>query len=144
MKNMTEKQRVKSFSPEKALEALSANFFREDACRDWLLKTLHPDGAHCPGCGTRLEDKKSVHNFWNLRRCECKVCKKWFSATSGTILHGAQLNMRQTFLLIFLLSLGIDDRKIAEICGISSGTVRLWRMRFSVVEERRLFKWRKN
>ena len=136
---MVKKQRLKSFSPEAVLKAFTVECLREDACCDYILKTLHPDGAHCPACGMRLEDETTVKNFWELKRCECKVCNRWFSATIGTILHNSQLDMRQFFVLATFLPLGMPVEEVARIVGISPGTVRLWKIKLSQTEKWRLF-----
>ncbi len=123
-------RRIKTFSPVEALEALSADFFDEQACRRWILKNLHPDGAHCPGCGAEIESEIMIKNFWETRRCQCQECGKWFTSLTNTILHGTQMDMRQIYLLAVLISLRVDDELIAKFCKISTGTVRLWKMRF--------------
>lgn len=40
------------------------------------------------------------------------------------------MDMRQIYLLAVLISLKVDDELIAKFCKISTGTVRLWKMRF--------------
>lgn len=133
------KQKFKAFNPQAILNALSPDFFNEGKCREVILKILHPDGACCPECGATFESEAMIKNFWELRRCHCDACNKWFTAATGTILHGSQMSMRQVFILAILLSLGVKDEIIARACGISSGTVRLWRLKFSIFEKGRGF-----
>lgn len=73
---MAGKQGLKTFKAEEALKALTVDFFNEKACRDYVLRRLHPDGPQCPGCGRRVNNEISINNFWELRRCECKHCGK--------------------------------------------------------------------
>lgn len=134
---MTGKQGFKTFSPEAVLKAFTVQCLREDACRDYILKTLHPDGAHCPECGSTLESEATIRNFWEMRRCQCQVCNKWFTATTRTILHNSQLDMRQFFVLATFLPIGMPIEEIARIAGISPGTVRLWKLKLLQSGKRR-------
>lgn len=122
---------IKSFSAAEVLQSLTAKYFNEEACRQWILETLHPDGAYCPACKNKITDDITRNNFSAMRRCKCKHCGKWFSATVGTILHNSQLSMRQAFALAVLISLGLGNKQIAKIIGIHPDSVRLWRLRLN-------------
>ena len=62
------------------------NFLDESVCRAWVLNRLHPGGARCPGCGSRLHSKKSAR-FWQDKPVRCG-CGKSFSARTDTALAG--------------------------------------------------------
>lgn len=121
---------IKSFSAAQALHALNADFFGEAACRQWILKTLHPDGAFCPHCQSAVSNI-SAAKFWNMQYMACRACGKRSLATKGTILHNSSLSMRQAFALACLIALGLSNKQIAEIVGIHPDSVRLWRLRLN-------------
>lgn len=123
--------KTKHFKPSEALNECNADFFSEDRCREWILKKLHPEGAYCPFCRNKITDETTLKNFWTLKRCVCKNCNKWFSATYNTIIHGSHLTMAQAFALAVFLALGIDNKQIAKIIGIHPESVRIWRSKFN-------------
>ena len=69
------------FTPAEAVEAFSALFLDEKVCTLWVLKRLHPEGARCPECKAAVGYDDG--NFWEMKRCHCKECGKWFTATTG-------------------------------------------------------------
>lgn len=129
------KQGVKSFSASTALAALNPSFFNEERCREFVFKSLHPHGAHCPRCGVAIEDRLILSNFWEGKRCLCRSCGRWFSTTTGTVLHNTSFDVRQIYAIAFFLGVGLSDAAIAKALKISLGAVRLWRMRFSTTEK---------
>jgi hypothetical protein len=111
-----------------------ADLLNEAACRDWVLKRLHPLGAYCPGCLQAIPEK-SLQRFWNSGRVKCYQCNKFFDARTGTFLSGCQLSYREVMLLAILLSPDITDKIIADILDMSSANVRLWRNKFEAIEK---------
>lgn len=115
----------------------SAELFDEDACRQWVLGRLHPAGAHCPGCDVLLQDKTTLANFRQGKRCYCKSCGRWFTAKTRTFLQGTQMEYRQIFLLAVLLDFmetGITPERIGRCAGVSSNTVSFWHKKIKVAE----------
>jgi transposase-like protein len=119
------------FAPNDVLAVFNVNFMDYDFARLWILKRLHPDGAHCPGCGLPVADK-SLQRFWSNGRLSCRECGKYFTALTGTFLAGCHLDYRGVILLAVLLTLGVHDKQIAAIVGTSAENVRLWRIKFNV------------
>ncbi len=117
------------FIPQDVADVFNANFLDYEFARIWILKRLHPDGAHCPGCGVVIPDNK-LQRFWLNQRISCRVCGKYFTALTGTFIAGCQIDFRGLILLSFLLAIGIHDQIIARIIGISKENVRLWRLKF--------------
>lgn len=106
-----------------------ADFLDEAACRAAVLGSLHPRGAHCPGCAMLIEDASTVNNFWAGRRCVCKRCGHWFTATAGTFLQGSQLSFAQIFLIASLVEMADADVPVsamAAAAGVSNDTARIW------------------
>ncbi|MBI5598407.1 MAG: hypothetical protein HY890_01565 [Deltaproteobacteria bacterium] len=105
-----------------------ADLLDEAACRAWVLETLHPRGAHCPGCAARIEDATTLKNFWAGRRCACK-CGRWFTALADTPFHGTQLSYGQICLIAALadiMATGLSVFKISAAAGVSDDTARVW------------------
>ncbi|MCR8825250.1 transposase [Pseudosulfitobacter koreensis] len=71
---------------------LDATFPSEAACEAWLYQVRWPDGPVCPDCF-----ETNMH-FLDLRKVQtCRKCKKQFSLTSGTDLHGIHRGLRFYF-----------------------------------------------
>lgn len=113
-----------------AFEALNAEFFDEEKCREWVLKKLHPCGAFCPGCKRTIDDACRIAHFWNGDRLNCQNCGKYFTALTGSIFSGAHQNFRGLFLLAALSGAGINDKIIAAKLSLTPESCRLWRIKF--------------
>jgi len=122
------------FTPADALEVFNVNFMDYEFSRIWILKRLHPDGAHCPGCGADVPENK-LQRFWSNGRMACRHCGKYFTAMTGTFISGSQFEFRVVYLLAVLLALHIPDRQIAKITNMSAENVRLWRLKFLDAEK---------
>ena len=77
--------------------------------------------------------EKSQPRFWAGERVKC-CCGKFFTALTGTILSGCQLDFREVILLAVLLFLGVPDKVIAGFLRMSTAGVRLWRQKFESIE----------
>lgn len=117
-----------------AIKDFTVELFDKRVCTEWLLKQLHPDGAHCPGCGKPISSEKSLQNFWSLKRVFCKHCKKTFTALTGTMLNGIQMDLRTLFIMAAFLELGSDKKMIARLLKIHLETVRIWERKFKIME----------
>jgi len=116
------------------IESFTVELFDERVCREWILNKLHPEGASCPGCGKPILSAKCLQNFWNLKRVFCKDCKKIFTALTGTMLNGIQMDLRTLFVMAVFLQLGADKKVIAKLLKIHPETVRFWEMKFKAWE----------
>lgn len=121
------------FTPADALSVFNAHFMDYEFSRIWILKRLHPDGAHCPGCGADVPENK-LQRFWSNGRMACRQCGKYFTALTGTFISGSQLDFRNIILLAVLLALRIPARQIAEMTNMSAENVRLWEIKFAALE----------
>ena len=113
-----------------AAAAFGPRFLDPDACRQWVIETLHPNGARCPECKTPVNDGQ-LPAFWKGGRLQCAACQKWFTALTQTVVSGCHADFRSFFLIAVLIGLGIDNKTIAEKCGITPETVRMWRKKFN-------------
>ena len=116
------------------IENFTVELFDERVCREWILNKLHPEGASCPGCGKPILSAKCLQNFWNLKRVFCKDCKKIFTALTGTMLNGIQMDLRTLFVMAVFWQLGADKKVIAKLLKIHPETVRFWEMKFKAWE----------
>lgn len=104
----------------------SIEMLNEDACRDWFLRKLHPEGARCPKCGVEITSEKKTRSFWEMKRVGCLSCGRTFSAVTGTPLHKIGIEFRVLYLLLFMVSHGVRPNKMASQLGISTGAAYLW------------------
>lgn len=104
----------------------SIEMLNEEACRDWFLRKLHPEGARCPECGHEIISEKKASSFWELKRVTCLACGRTFSAVTGTSLHKIGIEFRALYLLLFMVAHGIRVNKIAAQLGISNGAAYMW------------------
>jgi transposase-like protein len=108
-------------------------FFDKNACESYILKKLHnPLVPVCPRCRTIASDLATIENFVALDRCRCKSCGKWYTATTGTILHGTSMDMRQVVLLAALTALDVPLKIIARKVGMHPDSVRIWQRKLSL------------
>jgi transposase-like protein len=116
------------------LSAPVSIFFDEEACREWVLKRLHQDGPRCPGCGDAVPEK-FLPRFYEAERLKCGVCGKFFTGLTGTFLSGCQLTFAEVVALAILLSPELTDKKIADVLGMSSANIRIWRLKFDAMDK---------
>ncbi|EKV27385.1 ISSpo8, transposase [Caenispirillum salinarum AK4] len=88
----------------------------EDVAERWLIKQRWPSGMTCPTCGS-----SHVRRLRGRRLFQCR-CRRQFSVTSGSAMHGTRLPLRAWAVGIFLFvtsSKGISARKMSAWLGIS-------------------------
>ena len=118
------------FIPRDVASVFRAGFLDEDACRQWILGTIHGTASvHCPGCQAELEGR-ALQRFWEGTRVCCRHCRKFFTALTGTFLAGCHMSYSEVILLAVFLHFGIHHREIARILNVSPETVRLWDVKF--------------
>jgi len=138
MLNKTEdcgaERKVLLFSPSEALKAFCVDFLSQEKITAWVLARLHPAGAHCPECKTKITDQTTLNNFYVLRRCKCKSCNAWFSALKGTALHHAGLDVSEIFLIAIFSEMKVKVKTIAGVLECHADTVKLWQAKFKAME----------
>lgn len=105
-------------------------FFRsvcvEKPATERILGQLYPHGPHCPSCHNPITGKRALETFWRGERTWCSSCEKKFWPSSGTFLSGSGLSYAQIEVLLVLLSLGIDNKRIASMANCHEDTVANW------------------
>ena len=101
----------------------------DDACRKVLIEARWPGGFSCPRCrhikGYELREYPVI---------ECAKCGHQASATAGTVLHGAKLELHKLFLLLYLLVAekdGANCKQLKRQVGVNYKTARLWKLKLS-------------
>jgi transposase-like protein len=86
----------------------------EDACSQFLVQILHPDGLACPRCQTR--DGLQVHKRLRapIRDHRCAACGRVFNAFTHTAVH--KTSDRPSELVLFLrgIAQGVPTAQLAR------------------------------
>lgn len=122
-------------APEELVKDFSANFLDETFCVRYLLQKLHPSDLRCTYCNKAFTDKTTLDNFAALKRCQCKFCKRWFTALTGTFLQGSQLNLREIIILMLFTFYEISHAEIARVLSVHPDTVKLWQRKIKLLAE---------
>lgn len=104
----------------------SIEMLNEEACRNWFLKKIHPDGVFCPHCHGEVTSEKRRTRFWEMLRTTCPLCSRSFSAVTGTELNGIGIDFRALYLLLFMVNNGAKPINICKQLRISSGAAYVW------------------
>lgn len=101
------------------------------ACRAFLVRHLHPSGAHCPYCRVAVIGPRA-ETFAAGGRIHCNSCSRWFTYRTGTPLHDLKSDDGQVYLLLMLTAAGCAPKIIADLCRLSDvSTVASIQRRFS-------------
>jgi transposase-like protein len=94
----------------------------EQACYEWLLKLLHPQGLHCPN-GHALPEGQAPHDRKRtpIVKYKCRECGKVFHIFTGTDLSGSHYNCSQIVSNVARILTRTDDATYSG--GIRTG---LW------------------
>ena len=109
-----------------ALAGFDVDWLNERVCTRWVLDTLMPHGPSCPSCGNPITRPRQVESWYALRRVRCGQCGLFCTATSGTFLHGAGIEVREYLVIVLLVGLGVEVSEIARLLGRSRDTITIW------------------
>lgn len=100
-----------------------ARFHNDDAARQYLEKTLWPEGPVCPKCGT------INHAYETARagkyRCAEKECRADFTVTVGTVFERSKIPLHKWLLASFLLcssKKGMSSHQLHRVLGVTYKT----------------------
>ena len=106
------------------LKQLRTDFPDDQACFDWLVNHLYPEGFECPKCG------KSPHHKINGRRAfACGKCGHHVYPLAGTIFAHSRLPLVDWFHAIYMMSsnkAGTSAAQIQRELGVTYKAA--WRM----------------
>ena len=97
----------------------------EASATTWLLKHFHPEGLHCPHCGS---DVKEARLFGTTRRSRlqiyrCLSCEGVYNLYSGTVFQQTQFTVSQVVLLLRGVCQGVSSAQLSREIGVSRQTV---------------------
>ncbi len=109
-------------------------FPTEEAAAEWFEKIRWANGHYCPHCNstdTYAVASKKPQPY----RCRDKRCRKYFSATVGTILASKKLPIRKWLYAMYLMSVakkGLSSLQMARELCVSQETA--WRLGHKIRE----------
>lgn len=107
------------------LKDLQRDFPDEDACLQWLVDWMHPQGITCKNC-----HKVTKHHKLKSRRSySCDVCGNHFHPTAGTVCHNSHVPLTDWFYAIYLMGTnkaGTPATQLQRELGCTYATA--WRM----------------
>lgn len=105
----------------------------ESKCREVVLELLHPNGPACPHCGAGLE-KRHSERWKRNERCRCKICRRKFSATTGTVFNSLKIPFAEAVTIRFMIEGGYRSNQIKRRIHRTTETIRTVRRRFQALE----------
>ncbi|MBS1723156.1 MAG: IS1595 family transposase [Armatimonadetes bacterium] len=111
--------------PRYTLRDFQTAFPTEDACLEWLVEFLYPQGIPCPNC----EKVTKHHKLKNRKAYSCDVCGHQAHPTAGTIYHKSSTPLSSWFYAIYLMSAtrtGVPAKQLERELGVTYKTA--WRM----------------
>jgi len=102
------------------------DFPSDEACLQWLLAYLYPDGIYCHKC-----KRATKHHMLpsRIKAVACDYCGAHVHPTAGTIFHKSSTSMRTWFHAIYLMSTtrcGISAMQLMRETGVTYKTA--WRL----------------
>jgi len=94
----------------------------EEEARKYVEACLWPDGPICPHCGSSkswdIKEGKARPGVY-----ECADCKKQFTVTVGTVMHGSHISLRQWVIAFHLMTSskkGVSALQLQRNLGLGS------------------------
>jgi transposase-like protein len=104
---------------------LRNDFPDDDACLQWLVEYLYPEGITCPKC----EKVTKHYKLKNRKVYSCGGCGHHMSPTAGTIFHKSRTPLTDWFYAVYMMSTnkaGTSAKQIERELGVTYKTA--WRM----------------
>jgi transposase-like protein len=94
----------------------------EQACYDFLLQTLHPDGLHCPSghplpCGQAPHDRHRAP----ILDFRCRTCGAVFNLFTGTVWAKSRYRCSTIVQILRGIAQGVPTKHLAEELKIDRG-----------------------
>jgi transposase-like protein len=106
---------------------LAKQFSTEESGREFLEKTLWPDGPVCPHCGLvgeayRLAPKPGKKTHVRPGVWKCKDCRKQFTVKVGTIFEDSHIPLHKWLMAMHLMNAskkGMSSHQLHRMLGIT-------------------------
>ena len=94
----------------------------EQACYDFLLRTLHPDGLHCPN-GHALPHDQAPHDRHRAPSMDerCRTCGAVFNLFTGTVWTKTHYRCSTIVQILRGMAQGVPTKHLAAELGIDRG-----------------------
>ena len=94
----------------------------EQACYDWLLHVLHPDGLHCPH-GHPLPTDQAAHDRHRapILDYRCRTCGAVFNLFTGTLWTKTHYRCSIIVQILRGIAHGVPTKHLAAELGIDRG-----------------------
>lgn len=111
----------------------------EQACYDFLLRTLHPEGLHCPN-GHPLPPEQGPHDRHRspLVDYRCAQCGAVYNLFTGTRLQGVRWPCSTIVLMLRGFAQGTPTSHLAQELAVSRAQLLKHRHRVQALLEQRL------
>jgi transposase len=100
---------------------LRSDFPDDDACLEWLVNWLYPNGIICKLCGTVTKH----HRVQSRKSYSCDRCGHHVHPMAGTIFHNSHVSLTDWFHAIWLMSAnkaGTSAKQLEREIGVSYAT----------------------
>jgi transposase-like protein len=111
----------------------------DQACYDFLLRTLHPDGLHCPS-GHALPNQQAAHDRHRtpILDYRCRTCGTVFNLFTGTVWSKSRYRCSTIVQILRGIAQGVPTKHLAEELGIDRGQLLERRHQIQALLEQRL------
>lgn len=111
----------------------------EQRCYDFLLRTLHPEGLHCPN-GHPLPPNQAPHDRHRapILDYRCRQCGAVYNLFTHTIWSKSHYSCRQIVLILRGIAQGVPTKHLAEELGIDRSHLLERRHQIQQLIEQRL------
>ena len=112
----------------------------EQACYDWLLQTLHPEGLHCPN-GHPLPEGQKPHDRHRapIMDYRCHTCGAVYNLFTDTVFVGIRWPCSIVILMLKGFVEGTPSLHLAQELKVDRIQLMQWRHRVQALLEERLF-----
>ena len=111
----------------------------EQACYDFLLRTLHPDGLHCPDAHPLPHDQ-APHDRHRapIMDYRCRKCGAVFNLFTGTIWSKTRFRCATIVQILRGIAQGVPTKHLAAELGIDRSHLLQRRHQIQALVEQRL------
>ena len=99
----------------------------EAACLAWLERHLHPEGLHCPRCGT--SDRRPFRPQATFPAYRCQQCDRYYTMLTGTVFAKTHQSPQKLVLLLRGIAQGETTARLARELRLSYKQAQTLRQR---------------